>query len=62
MKKTIFERDRRNDKSLIGIGLGLSLVKRIVNSYGGKIRVNDRVQGNYQEGSCFVILLPAYVE
>lgn len=39
-------------------GVGLTLVMRIVNRYGGKIWVEDRIPGDPSQGSCFVILLP----
>lgn len=40
------------------MGIGLSLVKRIINSYKGKISVEDRFKGNHAEGSNFIILIP----
>ncbi len=57
-KKIIFERkngDLRSDK---GMGLGLSLVSKIVNYYHGKIWIEDKVKGDYSKGSKFVIILP----
>jgi signal transduction histidine kinase len=38
-----------------GVGLGLSLVKQIVQRHGGSVRCEGREGG----GSCFVITLPA---
>ncbi|MBD3341834.1 MAG: PAS domain S-box protein, partial [Candidatus Lokiarchaeota archaeon] len=55
-KKSIFERGFNQDKSVSGMGLGLSLVKRILNKYGAEIRVEDRITGKYQEGSNFIII------
>ena len=40
------------------MGLGLSLVKKIIDSYHGKIRVEDRIKGDYKQGSNFILLLP----
>ena len=48
----------RGVKSVSGMGLGLSLVKRIIDSYDGKIWVEDRVRGDYSRGSNFIILIP----
>ncbi len=48
---------RGEDKSVYGIGLGLSLVKKITNSYSGEIWVEDRVQGDRSKGSNFVLLI-----
>jgi signal transduction histidine kinase len=39
-------------------GLGLSVVKALVDRYQGKVWVEDRVKGDHAKGSIFVILLP----
>lgn len=54
-KEEIFLRGK--DKSAYGIGLGLSLVKKIINSYNGEIWVEDRVKGDRSKGSNFVLLI-----
>jgi len=41
-----------------GMGLGLSLVKKIIESYHGQIWVEDRVKGDSTRGSNFVLLIP----
>ncbi|MFW9879465.1 MAG: hypothetical protein ACFFG0_40835 [Candidatus Thorarchaeota archaeon] len=43
------------------MGLGLSLVKKIANSYFGHIWVENRVKEDYKKGSNFVLLLPKTV-
>ncbi|OPY29642.1 MAG: putative diguanylate cyclase [Methanocella sp. PtaU1.Bin125] len=40
-------------------GLGLYMVKLLVESYRGRVRVEDRVPGDHRQGSRFVVLLPA---
>ena len=55
-KEKIFQ---RFDKTEFGIGLGLSLAKQIIESYNGKIWVENRVKDDYSRGSKFVILLPS---
>ncbi len=57
-KATIFQRAYREDKSVRGMGIGLSLVKKIINSYGGEIRVEDKVKGDHTKGSNFILLVP----
>ncbi|MFX1260116.1 MAG: ATP-binding protein, partial [Promethearchaeota archaeon] len=57
-KNEIFLREIKSEKSLSGIGLGLSLVKRIIESYNGQIWVEDRVKEDYSKGSNFVLLIP----
>ncbi|MEM2839246.1 MAG: HAMP domain-containing sensor histidine kinase [Thermoplasmata archaeon] len=42
-----------------GMGLGLSIVKSLVNLYGGRIWVEDRVPRDHTKGSVFKVKLPA---
>ncbi|MFX1443690.1 MAG: PAS domain S-box protein [Promethearchaeota archaeon] len=57
-KETIFQRVSNQQRSISGMGLGLSLVKFIIDSYHGDILVEDRIRGNYTKGSNFIILIP----
>ncbi|RLG25207.1 hypothetical protein DRN77_00640 [Methanosarcinales archaeon] len=57
-KKIIFNRMERAGESAQGSGLGLTIVKYIVESYGGSISVEDRVKGDRTQGSNFIVLLP----
>jgi len=57
-KEMIFKRVYKKDISIGGMGLGLSLVNKIIVSYNGEICVEDRVQGDYLKGSNFIILIP----
>jgi signal transduction histidine kinase len=41
-----------------GRGLGLVLIKEIITRYGGKVWIEDRMEGNDKKGSNFIILLP----
>jgi PAS domain S-box-containing protein len=59
MKDKVFNRLQRGETKARGIGLGLYLVKSLVNSYRGKVWVENRVQGDYTKGSRFIVLLPA---
>ncbi|MFX1366762.1 MAG: sensor histidine kinase [Promethearchaeota archaeon] len=57
-KKIIFERRNKKNKYSKGMGIGLSIVKGILNKYNGKIWVEDKVFGDYSKGSNFIILIP----
>ena len=59
LKDKIFNRMSRGDTNARGSGLGLYLVRTLVESYNGKVWVEDRVPGDYRQGSKFVVLLPA---
>jgi signal transduction histidine kinase len=58
MKDRIFKRVYRKDKSVSGMGLGLSLVKKIIEKFNGNIWVEDKVKGEPNKGSNFIILIP----
>jgi len=62
MKEEIFLRSFNKSKSTGGMGLGLSLVKKIVESYQGKIWVEDKVKGDHSKGSNFIILFPEHAQ
>lgn len=57
-KEIIFRRAHIKDGSIKGIGIGLSLVRKIVNHYKGDVWVEDRIKGDYSKGSNFVALIP----
>ncbi len=40
------------------MGVGLSIVKRIIDNFKGNIWVEDRIKGDYSKGSNFIVLLP----
>lgn len=60
-KGTIFKEEYVKDISTKGLGIGLTLVKKIVGSYEGEIWVEDRIKGDYKQGSNFIILIPEAV-
>lgn len=58
-KGRIFNRMLRGTTKAKGMGLGLYLVKSLVDSYGGRIWVEDRINGDHTKGARFVVMLPA---
>jgi PAS domain S-box-containing protein len=58
-KGRIFNRMLRGTTKAKGMGLGLYLVKSLVESYNGKVWVEDRVSGDHSKGARFVVMLPA---
>lgn len=59
LKERLFNRYQRGQTKATGKGLGLFLVKTLVDSYGGRIWVEDRVAGDFGQGSRFMLILPA---
>ncbi|MFX1318948.1 MAG: PAS domain S-box protein [Promethearchaeota archaeon] len=57
-KKRIFNRYPNGPEGVRGSGIGLTLVQRILQRYGGEIWVEDRVTGDHTQGANFVVLLP----
>lgn len=58
-KGVIFNRMLKGTKKAKGMGLGLYLVKSLVDSYSGRVWVEDRVPGDHMKGAKFVVMLPA---
>jgi len=60
-KEKLFLRTTRIDRSSTRMGLGLSLVKKIIEKYNGKIWIENKVQGDYLKGSNFIFIIPEAV-
>lgn len=59
LKDKLFNRFQRGTTKAHGKGLGLYLVRSLVEGYGGRVWVEDRVPGDHTKGARFVVLLPA---
>jgi PAS domain S-box-containing protein len=59
LKPRLFKRQLSGDRMVKGSGIGLYLVKTLVNSYHGRVWAEDRVYGDRSKGSRFVVMLPA---
>ncbi|MFX1268241.1 MAG: PAS domain S-box protein [Promethearchaeota archaeon] len=57
-KGSVFQRAYNVDRTVSGMGIGLSLVKKILSTYKGQIWIEDKVKGDYTKGSNFVVLIP----
>ncbi|MFX1236466.1 MAG: PAS domain S-box protein [Promethearchaeota archaeon] len=57
-KELIFQETSRSEKGGKGLGFGLTLVRKIVENYNGKVWVEDRVKGKPSKGANFVVLVP----
>ncbi len=59
MKPKLFHRFQRGKTRAHGKGLGLYIVRTLVEGYHGKVRAEDRVPGDHTKGARFVVMLPA---
>lgn len=57
-KPKVFNRLLRGTTTAKGMGIGLYLVKSLVEDYHGKIWVEDRVLNDHTGGTRFVVILP----
>ena len=57
-KKEILQEKHEKSKNSKGMGLGLSLVAKLIDLYGGRMWIEDRIKGDHTKGSNFVLLIP----
>ncbi|NLA39158.1 MAG: PAS domain S-box protein, partial [Methanomicrobiales archaeon] len=53
MKEVVFMRFRKNMSHKSGQGIGLYITRMLIERYGGRIRVDDRVPGHPEGGAAF---------
>ena len=58
MKEKLFNRLQRGQTKARGTGLGLYIVKTLVESFGGFVKVMDRIPGDHTKGAKFLVYLP----
>ena len=58
-KNTIFQEVHLKRRNPNGMGIGLSLVAKLIELYGGEIWVENRIGGDTTKGSNFIILIPS---
>ncbi|MFO8019000.1 MAG: CheR family methyltransferase [Promethearchaeia archaeon] len=54
------ERPPIKDNTSRGLGIGLSIVKKLIKISNGEIWIENRIEGDYTKGSRVVLLLPKY--
>ena len=59
-KEKIFLEGYKELKGEKGMGIGLSLITKIIKLSNGKIWVEDRIEGNHLERSNFIVLIPEF--
>ncbi len=57
-KEVIFQETHMKCRHSKGMGIGLSLVAKLIELYGGNIWVENRINGDSTKGSNFIILIP----
>ncbi|TFG01644.1 MAG: PAS domain S-box protein, partial [Promethearchaeota archaeon] len=57
-KDILFQRVTKRNGKVRGLGIGLSLVKQLIDIYNGKIWIENKVKGDYTKGSNFSVLIP----
>ena len=55
LRDSLFDRYMKGAR---GSGLGLSVVRALTNLFNGSIRIEDRVEGDFSQGSVFVLRFP----
>ena len=58
IKGLIFDRSYRADTGTRGMGLGLYLVKALIEAMNGKVWVENRVKDDHTKGCRFIVMLP----
>ncbi len=59
LKPVIFDRILRSRARIGGNGIGLYLVKTLIDNFGGTIAVEDSMPGELNKGTRFIVTLPA---
>jgi PAS domain S-box-containing protein len=59
MKRLLTTRECVTGTRYTGKGLGLCLVRMLVEDFHGRLRIEDRVPGRHEKGARFVVMLPS---
>lgn len=58
-RKTEIFKTREDEKTIKKHGLGMHLIRTLVEDFNGRVWVEDRVPGDYTKGTRFVVMIPA---
>ena len=58
-KESVFDRIDLYKNNKLSSGLGLGLVKALLEFYRGKVWIEDRIPGDYRQGCRFVVAIPS---
>jgi len=59
-KEKIFQGKPYQNKLSKGMGIGLSLVAKLIELCGGKVSIEDRIKGDHTQGSNFILWIPQF--
>jgi signal transduction histidine kinase len=59
VKSKLFKRFQRGTTKSHGKGLGLYIVRSLLEKFNGTVKVEDRIPGDYTKGAKFTVMLPA---
>jgi PAS domain S-box-containing protein len=62
LKEHIFRRSGEPETQIVGRGLGLTLVDRIVDNLGGQVWVEDKVESDHSKGAKFILAFQSWNE
>ena len=57
-KASLFDFSSAIRQKIVGKGLGLYIVKTLLDDFRGNVRVEDRVPGDHTKGARFIVTLP----
>ncbi len=58
LKNKLFSEMKKDEHKALRRGIGLQLVKTLVQELNGKVWVEDRVKDDYSKGAKFIVMLP----
>ncbi|MCG3218501.1 MAG: HAMP domain-containing histidine kinase [Candidatus Heimdallarchaeota archaeon] len=62
IRKQMMKKDYKGMTSNYGLGLGVSLIKKIVNGVNGKLTIQSKVDEDYTQGTTIILILKRYVK